>query len=53
MNSYLVIGLVEIVLCPLPGISIGQGLTDVGVGMLAPFKLTINVLALPGRLCVQ
>ncbi|MCF7853470.1 MAG: hypothetical protein K9N51_01635 [Candidatus Pacebacteria bacterium] len=40
-------GALEIVCCPLPGISIAQGLQHVGEGILAPFKLTANVLTLP------
>jgi len=41
------LGAVELVLCPLPGITAKHGLTDLGAGLIAPFKLVMSVLALP------
>jgi hypothetical protein len=44
---YLPLGTGEVMLSPLPGISFGSGITHVGKGLLAPFKLGIAVLRLP------
>jgi hypothetical protein len=44
---YLPMGTGEIVLSPLPGIKLGDGLKHLGKGLIAPFKLGIAVLRLP------
>ncbi len=42
-------GVVEVALCPLPGLSLSRGLRNFGKGLLAPFELTATVLKLPFR----
>ena len=44
------LGVVEVVASPLPGVTILDGLTNIGKGLKAPFDLVINTLALPGRI---
>lgn len=41
------LGVVEVALCPLPGLTARQGLTDIGKGIVAPIELTITVLEVP------
>lgn len=44
------LGIVEIVGSPLPGVTLLDGLTNIGKGLIAPFELVYNTLALPGRM---
>lgn len=42
-------GLVQVITAPLPGITLVDGFTNIGKGIIAPFDLLINTLALPSR----
>jgi hypothetical protein len=44
---YLPMGASEVVLCPLPGVNLGDGLRHLGKGLIAPFKVGVAVLRLP------
>ncbi len=41
------LGLVEVVASPLPGVEFKEGLKDLGVGVVAPFKFCIAVFEMP------
>ncbi len=41
------LGLVQIVLSPLPGVGLVEGLKNTGIGAVAPFKLCIAILEMP------
>ncbi len=41
------LGLVEVLLSPLPGIAFSDGLENTGRGVVAPFKLCVAVLEMP------
>ena len=41
------LGLVQIVLSPLPGVGLTDGLKNTGIGAVAPFKLCIAILEMP------
>jgi len=43
------LGLVEMVFSPLPGVSLSEGLTHAGRGVVAPFKLCVAVLEMPAE----
>jgi len=43
-------GVLEVVASPLPGVTIIDGLANIGKGIKAPFDLLVNTLALPGRM---
>jgi len=41
------LGLVEVVACPLPDVTFKEGVKDLGVGILAPFKFCMAVCEMP------
>ena len=41
------LGLVEVVASPLPGVEFKEGLKDLGVGVVAPFKFCIAAFEMP------
>ena len=41
------LGLVQMVLSPLPGVGLTDGLKNTGIGAVAPFKLCIAILEMP------
>ena len=41
------LGLVELVLSPLPGVTFAEGLENTGRGLVAPFRLCVAVLEMP------
>lgn len=43
------LGLVEMVFSPLPGVRFSDGMQDVGKGVVAPFKLCLATLEMPGE----
>ncbi|MBM4163133.1 MAG: hypothetical protein FJ222_01625 [Lentisphaerae bacterium] len=46
---YLPLGVVECVGAPLPGVSFMSGLSHIGSGVLAPFRLLGNVITFPAK----
>lgn len=41
------LGLTQMLFSPLPGVTFGEGLSNTGRGLVAPFKLCIAVLEMP------
>jgi len=41
------LGLAEVLFSPLPGVEFKEGLEDLGVGVLAPFKFGVAVFEMP------